>query len=149
MQRFELPQMSPEQYICLLAKAGLTNEEIATMIGIGETQFSTLLSKDRELWQMLEDAKEEPNHQVERALFKRALGYQVKETTKEAGRPVKVVIKEIAPDPISCIFWLKNRDPKKWRDVIEMKFSLRDRMDRAHTAVSTTKRKALRSDFGD
>ena len=36
------------------------------------------------------------------------------------GQIVKTdVIKEYPPDPTSMIFWLKNRQPEKWRDRVE------------------------------
>lgn len=144
-----LPTMTPEQFLVALARAGCTNEEIAKCFGMTLAQFNLLLRDDKELKDILDEAKEEPNHMVERALFKRAMGYETREVTKEDGKPVKVVIKDIPPDPTSCIFWLKNRDPKRWRDAIEMKFSLRDRMDRAHSVMGTSKRKQLRSDFSE
>jgi hypothetical protein len=142
--KFEnLPEVDPAQVMIVLAKNGLTNEEIASFFGMSVHQFGDLLNKQPELREALEEAKEEPNFKVEQALFKRALGFEYKEIVQEDGRPIKVTLKALAPDPISCIFWLKNRDPKKWRDVIEHKFSLRDRMDRAHEAISAPKKKAL------
>lgn len=139
-----LPNMDPEQVMVMLAKAGYTNEEIANSFGMSIGQFNRLLANEPELKEKLDNAKDEPNFKVEGALFKRALGYKIKEVVQEDGKPVKVVLKEIAPDPVSCIFWLKNRDPKKWRDVIEHKFTLRDRMDRAHDAITSPRLKELK-----
>lgn len=131
-----LPEVDPIQVMLSLARAGLNDEEICLSFGFTPSQWFGLMANRPDLKEMIEDARDEPNHRVEQALFKRAVGYQVKETTKVNGEPVKVVIKEIAPDPVSCIFWLKNRSPRKWRDVIEMRHTLRDRMDRAQEAVS-------------
>lgn len=69
-------------------------------------------------------------------MYKRALGYRVREVHKVEGKPIKVIEKELAPDVVADIFWLKNRDPKRWRDVIDMQFTLRDRLNRAHHALS-------------
>lgn len=135
--------VSPEKIFFLLARAGLSNEEIGSVLGLSPHQIFDFLENNPHLREILEEGREEPNFQVEQALFKRALGYQVREVVMEDGKPKKVVIKEIAPDPVSCIFWLKNRSPKKWRDVIEMKFSLKDRMGRAHDALSRNNGKAL------
>ena len=33
----------------------------------------------------------------------------------------KVVVKDVAPNPTAIIFWLKNRQPQKWRDKQEIK----------------------------
>ena len=136
-------EMDAGKLVLVLAKAGLTNSEIAVAIGMTPSKFSKMLQNYPDFWEMLNDAKEDPNGKVEQALFKRALGYQVKEIIQKAGKPVQVTIKEYAPDPVSCIFWLKNRSPKRWRDVIEMKHTLADRMSRAHEAVAERRRGML------
>jgi hypothetical protein len=118
-----------------LAEAGLTEAEIAPFFGISTTAFRDVLQRNPELYEILMKAKEVPNQKVEAALYKRALGYQTREVTKTAGRETKVVIKEFAPDVVADIFWLKNRDPKRWRDTIDMQFTLRDRLNRAHEAL--------------
>jgi len=143
-EKHGLPDVTPEQMLLALAKAGLTYNEMASVLGFSVTHLKTILEDRPELWEQVEEAMHAPNFKVEQALFKRALGYQVKEITKEDGRPIKIVVKEVAPDVIACIFWLKNREPRKWRDIIEMKFSLRDRMERASDALSRPpERKAL------
>jgi len=139
-----LPQLDSKEVMIIMAQSGMINDEIASVFGMSINQFNLVLEKNPDLREALEEAKESPNFMVERALFKRALGYSYREISQEEGRPVKVVIKEVAPDPVSCIFWLKNRSPKKWRDVMEYKFSLRDRMERAHDAITSPARpKAL------
>lgn len=140
----ELPDLSPEQMLLALARAGLTYNEMAGVLGFSVTTLKKILERYPDLWEQVEAAQAAPNFKVEQALYKRALGYQVKEITKEDGRPIKVVVKDIAPDVVACIFWLKNRDSKRWRDVVEMKFSLRDRMERASDALARpSERKAL------
>ena len=126
-------EMDASKLILVLAKAGLTNGEIAAAIGMAPSKFGTMLAKYPDFRELLNEAKEDPNYKVEQSLFKRALGYQVKEIVQKAGRPVQVTIKEFAPDPVSCIFWLKNRSPKRWRD----------RMGRAHEAVAERSRGML------
>ena len=74
----------------------------------------------------LKKGKEIVDIQVENALFKRAVGYSYKETTKETVldpntgkaelKVTKEVTKEVAPDVAAAIFWLKNRLQDKWRD---------------------------------
>lgn len=139
----ELPFLNSKEVLLIMAHAGYTNEEMAQAFGMTEKQLRDLLYKDRELKDAMDEAKEIPNFKVEQALFKRALGYKIKEVIEENQRPTKVILKEIAPDPVSCIFWLKNRSPKRWRDVIEHKFTLRDRMERAHDAINSPDRPRL------
>ena len=65
--------------------------------------------------------------EIENALLKRARGFEYEETyveykdfpkNKEKANPtlVRKVTKMIAPDVTACIFWLKNRMPRRWRD---------------------------------
>jgi len=134
--------------VLVLAKAGLTNDEIAVSIGLTPNKFKGILASYPDFREMLNDAKEDPNHRVEQSLFKRALGYQTKEIVHKDGKPVQVTIKEYAPDPVSCIFWLKNRSPKRWRDVVEMKHTLADRMSRAHDAIAERERGMITAGSG-
>ncbi|WHP44221.1 hypothetical protein [Pasteurella multocida] len=56
---------------------------------------------------------------VAERLYKRALGYEAPDVdirvieNKIVETPL---IKHYPPDPTSAIFWLKNRQPEKWRD---------------------------------
>jgi uncharacterized protein YktA (UPF0223 family) len=141
-------EMDAAKLILVLAKAGLTNDEIASAVGMTIDKFRYLLEKYPDFKELVDTAKEDPNHKVEQSLFKRALGYQVKEVVQKAGKPVQVTIKEFAPDPLSCIFWLKNRSPKRWRDVIEHRHTLKDRMERAHDAIAEQNRGMLTAGDG-
>ena len=127
-------RIDPLDLLLQLAGAGLTNDQLAKVMGLKPDQFSDFLKQNPDFWDKLDLAKEVPNRQVEGSLFRSAMGYTVRELHKVNGKPVKVVVKERAPDVTACIFWLKNRDPKRWRDVIDVNLSLRDRMDRAYRA---------------
>lgn len=142
-------EIDATKVVLTMAQAGMTNEEIAIAIGLTASKFGHMLQKHPDFRELLNEAREEPNHKVEQSLFKRALGYQVKEIVQKAGKPVQVTIKEFAPDPVSCIFWLKNRSPKRWRDVVEMKHTLADRMGRAHDAIAERSRGMLTDGDGD
>jgi len=133
-------EVDPSKLVLILAKSGLTNDEIAVAIGLTPNKFRSILASNPDFRELLNEAKEDPNHKVEQSLFKRALGYQTKEIVHKDGKPVQVTIKEYAPDPVSCIFWLKNRSPKRWRDVVEHKHTLADRMSRAHDAIAERSR---------
>jgi hypothetical protein len=113
----------------------LTNDEIAHVFGLSVGQFQSILRDNPQLDDLLTDAKSHPNRRVEASLYRRAMGYQHREIHKVSGSPVKVIVKESPPDVLACIFWLKNRDPKRWRDTLEVTHTLRDRFDRAHQAL--------------
>lgn len=108
---------------CLLvqgwARDGLTDEQIASNIGVSYSTFREWLKKFPALQAALKIGKAPVDLQVENALLKRALGYDYQEVTCEDGKPVKVVTKHMAPDTTAQIFWLKNRRPDRWRDRVE------------------------------
>ena len=106
------------------ARDGLTNEQIAQNLGIGETTFYKIVKEHSEVSEVLKKGKEIIDYQVENALLKKALGYTTtlkKEKVTKDGDVVE--IKEevhIPPDTTAQIFWLKNRKPDKWRDKVEV-----------------------------
>ncbi len=60
------------------------------------------------------------NSKLEEALLKVALGYEYEETEMIASKGgkasrVKKIKKVVPPDTTAIIFWLKTRNPNKWR----------------------------------
>ncbi len=57
---------------------------------------------------------------MENALLKRAKGYMTTETknrnTFRWEKRITTIEKEVPPDVTAQIYWLKNRQPQKWRD---------------------------------
>lgn len=108
------------------AKNGLSDKQIAVNLGIAYSTFREYKAKYPALSAPLKKGKENANKQVENALFKRALGYEYEEITKELVtneitgeqelKVVKSVTKIINPDTTAIIFWLKNRMPDKWKN---------------------------------
>lgn len=114
------------------ARQGLTEEDIAKNMGISVRTLARWKEKFCQLRQALNTNKAVADFIVENALFKRATGCTVTEkTTHRTKDPVtgKVTItvretaREIPPDTIAAIFWLKNRQPKHWRDKQELEVS--------------------------
>ena len=66
---------------------------------------------------------------VEQALLRRAVGFQIREEVSEEitdrdGNVLetlkhRVVAKEVPPDLRAIQFWLKNRQPERWREKVE------------------------------
>lgn len=108
------------------ARDGLTNEQIASNIGISRETLNQWDKRFPDISDALKRGKEVVDIQVENALLKRALGYSYVEVTKErtldGNRMVitKEVTKEVQPDTTAQIFWLKNRKPEMWRDKREV-----------------------------
>lgn len=115
------------------ARDGLTDEQIATNIGISRSTLNEWKKKYSDISDALKRGKEVVDRQVENALLKRALGYQYNEVTQEKTwsdelgiyeMPVtKIATKEVNPDTTAQIFWLKNRKPKDWRDKQDIQHS--------------------------
>ena len=98
------------------ARDGLTDEQIAKNLGVAVSTFNEYKKKYPEFSESLKKGKEIVDYEVENALLKRALGYEYDEVTYERGEETKRVTKQVNPDTAALIFWLKNRNPEKWRD---------------------------------
>ena len=113
------------------ARDGLTDEQIASNMGITRKTLAEWKTKYSNICDTLKRGKAVVDIQVENALLKRALGYSYDEVTRErvldydpsTGQVVgshmeitKTVKKEVQSDTTAQIFWLKNRRPEQWRD---------------------------------
>lgn len=103
-----------------LSKKGYTERELAKKFDISVKQLAEWKETYPELMKILEENEEYFDDKVEQALLKRALGYEYEETEIVASKDgktsrVKKIKKEVPPDTTAIIFWLKNRNPKKWR----------------------------------
>ena len=112
------------------ARAGATAKEIAEKLHIAYSTFRKYLDEGEngdERYTALSvafvRACEEPDDNVEAALYKRACGFEYVETKREqrldrAGNVVELVTttnKVVPPDPTSAMFWLTNRRPGRWK----------------------------------
>lgn len=108
------------------ARDGLTDVQIAHNIGIHIGTLYEWKKRYPKFNDAIKRGKEVVDIIVENALLKSALGYSYDEVTKvriddeASGKSeiveVKRVTKDMAPNPTSLIFWLKNRKPEVWRD---------------------------------
>jgi len=103
------------------------DKKIASKLGITERTLSNWKQKHYEFFLALKDAKMEPDSLVEKSLFERAMGYSTTEVKcfLHKGKIItKEIIRHYPPDPTSMIFWLKNRQPQKWRDKHELHMAI-------------------------
>lgn len=114
------------------AREGLRDCDIAKKLGIALSSYYKYENLYTEFAEAIKRGKLPVDFEVENSLLKRAKGYTYEETTKimsldKEGNPqlreTKVVKKEIAPDVGAQAFWLKNRNPQKWRDKREVEVS--------------------------
>ena len=113
-----------KEKIKMLYIDGWTDQKVADFLGISVPAIKKW-KKVNEFSIPLKDWKTVADLKVEKCLYKRAQGFKYKEVTTEyieigesktPAKKTKVVTKQLPPDPTSMIFWLKNRQPDKWRD---------------------------------
>ena len=103
----------------VLAKKGLTDEEMAKELGI---HVSTLYAWKRQyeaFSKAVHSGGESIDERVENALLKRAIGYDLrlhKQVVVGGALEDAEYDVHIAPEPGAALNWLKNRRPEKWRD---------------------------------
>lgn len=101
-----------------LSLLGLTNKEMASFFGISNTLFDKWLVRHPEFREAVKCGKLKADTEVARAMYKKALGYEVYETKAfmYKGHIYKTKVKKhIQPDAASQQFWLTNRQPQLWK----------------------------------
>lgn len=124
-----------------MARAGLTDKEMADKLGIDKSNFNVWKKKHPDFFEKLKEGKNEADKQVEQSLFKMATGFYY-----DAEKPVVVSTGDFTsevqianyqefykPVPVAAIFWLKNRQPEKWRDKQEIGLTDKNGNDRCMT----------------
>ena len=121
-----MPQGRPSKYqdsfpeqAAKLVKLGATDRDIADFFEVTETTLNNWKLRYPIFLESLKRSKEELDAQVERSLYHRAMGYShpAVKFMQVGGEIVeKEYIEHYPPDATSMIFWLKNRQPQKWRD---------------------------------
>lgn len=106
-----------------LCKLGATDIELADFFGVDVATLNRWKQLHPKFCESIKTGKAKADRRVERSLYERATGYtfQAVKIFKNKGEDaVHVPYREhIPPDATSMIFWLKNRQPKKWRERIE------------------------------
>lgn len=105
-----------------LSKLGATDMQLADFFEVTVATLNNWKLRYPQFFASLKTAKAEADKSVERSLFNRAVGYSFDavKIMQDKGKPVMVPFREhVPPDPTSCIFWLKNRQPQAWRDKME------------------------------
>lgn len=95
-------------------------------MGVVESTYYDWKRRFPALGAAVADGKEVVDVKVENALLKRALGYTYTETKREGTvngikngtEKITVIEKTMPPDVAAIIFWLKNRKPEVWREII-------------------------------
>lgn len=132
------------------AKSGLTDEQIATNIGVTTTTFYDWKKKYADFSEALKKGKEVSDFEVENALFKSATGYEYEERKEVQEvvngvmrKKVEITRKQVPPNATSIIFWLKNRKPDEWRDGKQIDGNVNVKQENPFEGISTDDIKKL------
>ena len=102
--------------LCLL---GATDKELSEFFSVSEQTLNKWKKDYPEFLESLKKGKNIADANVASRLYNRAIGYNCK-ATKFATSNGKITdskefIEHYPPDTTAAIFWLKNRQPEKWR----------------------------------
>lgn len=116
-------------------KHGATDKQVALCLKVTEQTLNNWKKAHPKFFESLKDWKYDADGKVERSLYERACGYKLIETKAlmdvKAGEIRTIEIeRHYPPDPTSMIFWLKNRQPKDWKDKRETTFDMGDDKDK-------------------
>lgn len=114
-----------------LKRQGLTDDQIAEVLGVRSTSFTTYKSKYPELREALKKGRERLIEDLEDTIYKRALGKCRSKTTKKYIEEVNGVqktkieetVQELPPDTGALCFCLKNLAPSRWRELRDVNFT--------------------------
>lgn len=116
-----------------LALLGMEDGEIARIIGVSRATLDKWVNENDDFAFSLLEGRELADAQVAARLFQRAMGYEHTATKiaihAQSGAYQTVdYVQRYAPDTAAAIFWLKNRQPDKWKDksVHENEFNMKD-----------------------
>ena len=111
------PEFCEQAYkLCLL---GSTNDDLVNFFGVAMSTLSKWIVEIPEFSEALKKGRSIADSNVADRLYQRAMGYEHDEEKVfcNNGEIISTTVRRhYPPDPISAIFWLKNRQRKKWRD---------------------------------
>jgi transposase-like protein len=103
--------------LCLL---GATDKAIADFFSVSTRTLNTWKKQYPEFLHSLKRGKEQADANVVSALYSRATGFVkhgLEEVFQHSGKIVRAEVSKYYPPEVTAgIFWLKNRQPDKWRE---------------------------------
>ena len=102
---------------CLL---GATDKDLAGLFNVSEATINNWKIEYPKFLESVKAGKEDADAKVAEAMYNRAIGYEHPEDKVFCNRDGEVttvgVTKHYPPDGPTCMNWLKNRQPDKFRD---------------------------------
>jgi hypothetical protein len=153
MPEIQLTEENRYVFVEALARNGMTLQQCADVFGVNVETVRNWIHTDCRFEEAWMRGRVHPDHLVEQALFRRAVGYQIEEVVQEKNLTGQVVkekrtVREIAPSEIACFFWLKNRLPHLWQDRVQHDVTFRDLMDIGDKHKHLTDKPMLTDDSG-
>lgn len=102
-----------------MCELGATDAQLADAFCVSISTVSLWKVKHPEFSDALTIPKDMADSRVEQSLYRRAMGYEHDEVDIRVvnGEIVETPIRKVyPPDSTAMIFWLKNRQPERWRD---------------------------------
>lgn len=103
----------------MLFRKGWTDREVAEFFGVHEETIRNWSAACPEFGRARADAKDVADERVERALYERALGYEIATEkvfhTKDTGIVRAMTKTHIPAEVAAARYWLENRNRSKWR----------------------------------
>jgi len=129
-----------------IALLGAKEEEIADILGVSVRTVNYWKTQSKDFLHALRSGKIAADCNVADSLYRRALGYSHKAVKifadPKTGKTVIVPYTEhYPPDSTACIFWLKNRQRKQWRDKFDVEHDVSTKLaERLRAARTRTER---------
>lgn len=109
-----------------LSLLGMIDREMADFFEISEATFHNWKKTKKGFLESIKKGKAIADGEVVQSLFNRATGYTCKDTHFSICDGVVTATeydKHYPPETTAIIFWLKNRQPDKWRDKIDQNYT--------------------------
>ena len=105
----------------LVGTHGADEKQIAHLFGVNKATITTWKKLYPEFRTSLNDGRDDyDTKRVEVSLVKRATGYTYEEEHIDARTgAITLITRHVPPSDTAIIFWLKNRQRARWRDVRE------------------------------
>jgi len=110
--------------LCLL---GASDKDMADFFGVTESTLNLWKIEHKVFSESLTRGKLGADANIAKSLYHRAKGYEHKETITATFQgkitDTMEVIKHYPPDTPAATLWLKNRQPKLWRDKVDVELT--------------------------
>lgn len=129
------PVIFNPEYIRLAFKyslLGATDEQFAKLFNVGKSSIDQWKKNYPDFASAINRGRIQADAELATNLFRRGTGYEYSEVTtreikNENGEILSIetvtITRQMPPDTDACIFWLKNRQPDKWRDKLAVEHS--------------------------